>query len=147
MIDNIYDYIILGAGPAGLQLGYLMQSTGWHYLILETGEGPGNFFRTFPRHRKLISINKRHTGYADPELRLRMDWNSLLSDDPRLLFPNSSASYFPRAEDMVRYLESYSATFSLNVRYATHVDRVARPHLFELSTADGETYRCRRLIV
>jgi thioredoxin reductase len=147
MYNHIYDYIILGAGPAGLQLGYLMHSTGWDYLILEAGEGPGNFFRTFPRHRKLISINKRHTGYQDPELRLRMDWNSLLSDDPRLLFPNYSASFFPRAEDLVRYLETYSATFSLNVRYATRVERVARPDVFELGTADGETYRCRRLIV
>ena len=147
MLDRVYDYIILGAGPAGLQLGYHMRSAGWDYLILEAGDGPGHFFRTFPRHRKLISINKRHTGYEDPELRLRMDWNSLLSDDPRLLFPNYSASYFPRAEDLVRYLESYATTFALNARYATRIDRVARPDLFELGTAGGETYRCRRLVL
>src|SRR5262249_27313103 len=144
---RVYDYIILGAGPAGLQLAYHMRSAGWDYLILEAGDGPGHFFRTFPRHRKLISINKRHTGYEDPELRLRMDWNSLLSDDPRLLFPNYSASFFPRAEDLVRYLESYATTFALNARYATRIDRVARADLFELGTSGGETYRCRRLVL
>src|SRR5262249_60938497 len=56
MVDRVYDYIILGAGPAGLQLGYHMRSAGWDYLILEAGDGPGHFFRTFPRPRKLTAI-------------------------------------------------------------------------------------------
>src|SRR5215204_6280386 len=80
------DYLVIGAGPAGLQLGYFLERAGRDYLILEAGTTPGTFFRTFPRHRKLISINKPHTGEADPERNLRMDWNSLLSDDPDLLF-------------------------------------------------------------
>ena len=60
MKEKVFDYVIVGAGPAGLQLGYFMQQAGWSYLIVEAGNGPGQFFRTFPRHRKLISINKRH---------------------------------------------------------------------------------------
>ncbi len=147
MRRRTYDYIILGAGPAGLQMGYFMQRSGWDYLILEGADGPGDFFRMFPRHRTLISINKRHTGFDDAELRLRMDWNSLISDDLRMLFPNYSAKFFPRADDMVKYLEDFVTNFSLNVEYSARVDQIDRPDQFTLRTVDGEEYRCRRLIV
>ena len=96
------DYLVIGAGPAGLQLDYFLQQAGRDYLILEAGDAPGTFFRTFPRHRSLISVNKPHTGESDPERNLRMDWNLLPSDDPRLLFTNYSERYFPAADDLVR---------------------------------------------
>jgi hypothetical protein len=63
-------------------------------VILEAGESAGTFFKRFPRHRQLISNNKVFTGYQDPEVNLRFDWNSLLSDDPGL---RSSGSRRKRA--------------------------------------------------
>ncbi len=91
------DCLVIGAGPAGLQLGSFLKRAGRDYLILEAGRAPGTFFGRFPRHRRLISINKPHTGWDDPELNLRMDWNSLLSDDPRLLFTRYTGRYLPDA--------------------------------------------------
>ena len=89
MSENIkpleVEYLVIGAGPAGLQLGYFLDRAKRNYLILEAN-APGHFFTTFPRHRKLISNNKVHTGFDDLELNLRWDWNSLLADDQRLLF-------------------------------------------------------------
>ncbi len=41
---NHHDYIILGAGPAGLQMGYFMEQAGHDYLILEGKDGAGSFF-------------------------------------------------------------------------------------------------------
>src|SRR5262245_53420749 len=111
------EYLIVGAGPAGLQLGHHLQRAGRDYAILEAGPVPGGFFRTFPRHRQLISINKPHTGSDDPEFNLRTDWNSLLSDDPELLFTRYTERYFPDADDMVCYLEDYAATLQLNIKY------------------------------
>ena len=50
----------------------------------------GSFFSTYPRHDKLISLNKRHTGQKNKEFNLRHDWNSLLSDDESLLMKHYS---------------------------------------------------------
>src|SRR6266480_3395521 len=93
-ISTDYDYLIIGAGPGGLQLGYFLQKAQRSYLILEANSGPGSFFKSFPRHRMLISTNKVYTGFDDPELNLRFDWNSLLSDSEELLFKNFSKRYF-----------------------------------------------------
>src|SRR5437773_7666947 len=97
-------YVILGAGPGGLQLGYFLAQAGHDYVILEAADGPGAFFETFPRHRRLLSINKVHTGYDDPEMNLRWDWNSLLGDGGGPLFKDVSRSYFPNADELREYL-------------------------------------------
>ncbi|MFE7810832.1 FAD-dependent oxidoreductase [Streptomyces sp. NPDC057433] len=143
-----HDYLIIGAGPAGLQLAAFLERDGADYVVLERGSGPGTFFTRFPRHRTLISINKVHTGYEDPELRLRMDWNSLLSDDAELLFTRYSRRYFPAADDMVRYLADFAERTGVRARYGTAVERVSRDAGgFTVTDAAGETWRARRVVV
>src|SRR5436853_6120308 len=79
-----HDYLIIGAGPAGIQLGYFFAKSGKDYLILEAADSAGAFFEKYPRHRKLLSINKIYTGYQNRDVQLRYDWNSLLCEDERL---------------------------------------------------------------
>jgi thioredoxin reductase len=142
------EYLIVGAGPAGLQLAHHLQRAGRDYAILEAGSAPAGFFRTFPRHRKLISINKPHTGSDDPELNLRMDWNSLLSDDPSLLFTRYTERYFPDADDLVRYLEDYADRLQLRIVYGTRVISVTRADGgFAVLDEHGGTHRAQRVIV
>jgi thioredoxin reductase len=143
-----YDYLIIGAGPAGLQLAAMLERGGRDYAVLERGSGPGTFFTRFPRHRQLISINKVHTGYDDPELRMRMDWNSLLSDDPDLLFTRYSERYFPDADDLLRYLADYADATGVKVYYDTEVTRIARgTNGFNVTDHTGQTWAARRLVV
>jgi thioredoxin reductase len=142
------EYLIVGAGPAGLQLGHHLQQAGRDYAILEAGPSPGGFFRTFPRHRRLISINKPHTGWDDPELNLRMDWNSLLSEDPRLLFTRYTERYLPHADDMVRYLADYARGTGLRIAFDTRVRTVARQDGGFLVTDErGGSHRAACVIV
>ncbi|HEX4953887.1 MAG TPA: NAD(P)-binding domain-containing protein [Thermoanaerobaculia bacterium] len=142
------DTLIIGAGPAGLQLGYYLSRSSRSYLILEEGYGPGMFFRTFPRHRTLISINKVYTGYEDPEINQRWDWNSLLCDDPDLVFKAYSQEYFPSADDLVRYLGDFASRWQIAVRYRTRVERVSRDDQgFLVRAADGSWFRGDRLVV
>ncbi|WP_320784240.1 NAD(P)-binding domain-containing protein [Streptomyces sp. CRN 30] len=142
-----HDYLIIGAGPAGLQLAASLERDGADYVVLERGSGPGAFFERFPRHRQLISTNKVHTGYDDPELRLRMDWNSLLSDDPELLFTRYSPRYFPPADDMVRYLRDFADRTGVRARYGTAVERVTRDaDGFTVTDGAGGTWRARNVV-
>ena len=141
-------YLIIGAGPAGLQLAYFLARAGRDYLVLEAGDSPGTFFRTFPRHRRLISINKPHTGWQDPELRLRMDWNSLLSDDPQLLFTRYTEDYFPAADDMVRYLADFAAASQLRIDYGARVVSVDRAEgRFRVSDSKGRVHEADCVVV
>ena len=140
------EYVVIGAGPAGLQLAYYLQRAGRDYVVLEAGPTPGTFFRTFPRHRRMISINKPHTGWHDPEKDLRVDWNSLLSDDPALRFTRYTGRYFPHADDYLRYLGDYAR--GLNVRYGHRVDSVDRVGAgFDVRCQSGETFRADRVVV
>lgn len=146
-----YEYLVLGAGPAGLQMGHHLSRAGHSYLILEAGDSPGTFFKKYPRHRTLAAKNKVHTGSEDPEIRLRFDECSLLDedDDGSFRFSEVSRSYFPSADEMVSYLRGYAERHRLNVRCETRILRVERTGtgLFRLTSAAGSVFSCRRLIV
>lgn len=143
-----YDYLIVGGGPAGLQLGYHLKNAGKDYLILEAGEQPGTFFKTFPRHRKLISINKVHTGYDDPEINLRWDWNSILTEphEPHR-FSQYSKTYFPDADILPRYLVDYAEKYSLSIRAGAKVVEVRRDGRFEVVLEQGQVLSANVLVV
>ena len=138
---------MIGAGPAGLQLAYFLERAGHDYVVLEAGEAAGTFFETYPRHRRMISINKPHTGWHDPEKDLRVDWNSLLHDDPDLRFTRYTDRYFPDADDYLRYLADFAR--GLNIRYGSRVGRVERDASegFRLHCDTGDIVAARRVVV
>lgn len=140
-------YVIVGAGPGGLQLSYFLQRAGADYLTLERDAVPGCFFRSYPRHRRLISLNKVHTRGDDPEIRLRWDWNSLLSDSPELLFPRYTDDYFPHADVMSGYLADFRRAHDLNVRFAAGVDRIDKVDGEFLIHAGERLFRAECLIM
>ena len=72
------DYLVIGAGPGGLQAAHFLAHAGHSYVVVEAAPSAASFFETFPRFRGLISINKVNTGMAHPDFNLRHDWNSLL---------------------------------------------------------------------
>lgn len=141
-------FLVLGAGPAGLQLGCFLQAAGADYAVLEREDGPGGFFRRYPRHRRLISLNKVHTLEHDPEIRLRWDWNSLLSPASEPMFADYSTEWFPHADRMVAYLRDYQKAHVPGVRFGTDVERVTRHEgRFRLDAADGRVFSCDCLVV
>jgi glycine/D-amino acid oxidase-like deaminating enzyme len=95
----------------------------------------------------MISINKPHTGWHDAEKDLRVDWNSLLCDDPAVRFTRYTGRYFPHADDYVRYLNDFA--HGLNIRYGRRVTRVGRVLTggFVVTCGNGETFEAERVIV
>ena len=119
------DYLVIGAGPAGIQLAYFLDRANQSYLVLEANDRPGVFFEQYPRHEKLLSINKVYTGYEDRLTKLRYDWNSLFCDDD-FAFTQYTKEYFPIGKDYARYLNDFAARFGLNIQYETRVENVTR---------------------
>jgi thioredoxin reductase len=144
---NFFDYIIVGAGPAGLQLAYYLQKNMLAYIVLEKSNVPGSFFKQFPRHRRLISINKVYTGFNDYEINLRWDWNSLLSDNHNLLFKKYSKEYFPNADNLVDYLYDYADLHALNIKFNIEVINIEKNNYFTVTDQYGQRYTSYCVII
>lgn len=142
-------YLIVGAGPAGLQMAYFLQRSGREYVVLEKEHTAGAFFATQPVHRKLLSINKKYNYFTEEEFNWRHDWNSLLSDDSDMRFTKYSDDLFPHADDIYQYLQDFSAHFALNVRYNCAVKHITRnqDQEFVVTTEHGDHYRCKVLLM
>ena len=155
MTERVYDYLIVGAGPGGIQLGYFFEKAGHDYLILERANEAGSFFRKFPRHRKLISINKKYLGQLEErenvdcaEVALRYDWNSLLCDDPEFRFTKYTDDYFPDADLYVDYLNDFVKKYRVKIDYGVEVRKISKINdIFQLVCGNNKVYRCKRLIM
>lgn len=150
-----HDYCIVGAGPSGLQLGYFFKTSGRDYIIFERSNRSGSFFELYPRHRKLISLNKRNTGKANKEFNLRHDWNSLISHDDDLLVTKYSNVVFPNADVLLTYLDDFRRKLDINVQFNTNIKNIrtvvnmSAPdgHVFNMDDQIGQTYTCRNLVL
>lgn len=149
-IIHHHDYCVLGAGPAGLQMGYFLSQSRRDYIILERNSAPGSFFQKYPRHRKLISINKIYTGRWNREFNLRHDWNSLLSHRPDLLFQRFSQDLYPEADAFLRYLSVFEKELGLQVKYNTDIGSIRALQFggsghkgYILTDQHGVDYKCR----
>lgn len=142
--------IIVGAGPAGIQLAYFFEKAGLDYVILERSKVVASFFDKYPLSSKLISINKRHTGSDDPDFNLRHDWNSLLSEDgPK--FTDYSKEFYPDRKDLVRYMNDFAAKYKMKIKYEHAVDKIRKVdggYVLSVVEPGGKwVYKCERLIV
>lgn len=102
----------------------------------------------YPRHRKLISINKVNTGRQNYEFNLRHDWNSLLSDKPNLLFKRASGEFYPPADSVVLYLKIFEKELGLNVSYGVDIGRISAVQSqagrrYILTDQHASEYTCR----
>lgn len=153
MEKEFHENIILGAGPAGLQLGYFFQKEGVPHIILEKNSMAGSFFDVFPHSGELISINKKYTGSDNLEFNLRHDWNSLLTDDENgLLFTNYSDAFYPKKEDMVRYLGDFAIKYCPSILYNIRVFSIFKSsddqyNLYCMDENRQRHFVCKKLIV
>ncbi|EDV20869.1 uncharacterized protein TRIADDRAFT_31061 [Trichoplax adhaerens] len=147
-----HDYCVVGSGPGGLQIAYYLESAGRDYVVFEKNDISGSFFTVYPRHRKLISVNKLHTGHSNSEFNLRHDWNSLLSKNQSFLMSQYSREYYPNADKLVEYLNDYAEQFKLKIRYDTDILTITRDSedsnaKFKMMDSNDNTYICKVAII
>ena len=144
---TFFDNIILGCGPAGLQLGYFFKQHNQNYIILEKNNQPASFFTKYPHSKELISINKKYTGHKNKEFNLRHDWNSLLNNH-ELQMTDFSDNFYPSRDELTNYLEAFVNKYQLNIHYNTHIIHIIKQdNLFTLTDNKNNTWTCNNLII
>jgi putative flavoprotein involved in K+ transport len=101
-----YEVAVIGAGQAGLALGYHLARQDRRFVLLDRGDAIGSAWRN--RWDSLTLFTSRR-------------YDSL----PGLPFPGDPDGY-PSRDEVVAYLERYAATFGLPVELDSHVRSVSR---------------------
>src|SRR5438876_4944243 len=102
-----FDTIVIGAGQAGLSVGYYLKKQGRPFVILDANERIGGSWRTRTWSSLRLFTPARYDGL------------------PGWPFPAPGWSY-PTARETADYLEAYAARFDLPIRTETPVSRLAR---------------------
>ena len=113
------DVVVIGAGQAGLAVGYYLRRTGLSFVILDAQERPGGAWTQTWDGLRLFSPARS-------------------SSLPGWLMPESADAY-PTRDEAVAYLAAYERRYDLPVRRPVRVDGVHRePDGFRLETTAGD---------
>src|SRR5512132_4356141 len=101
--DTSFEVVVVGAGQAGLAMGYFLKRQGRHFLIVEAGS-IGSAWRE--RWESLTLFTPRR-------------YSAL----PGLPFPGDPDGY-PARDEVIAYLERYAETFELPIELNTEVKKL-----------------------
>jgi putative flavoprotein involved in K+ transport len=123
----LYDTIVIGAGQAGLAVGYHLQRAGLRFVILEAGAQPGG---SWPSYYDSLTLNTPARYSALPGLALRGD-----------------PEHYPVRDELAAYLREYAAFFGMPIVPSTHVRQVERVDgRFHVLAGDRTIYAARTLV-
>jgi putative flavoprotein involved in K+ transport len=123
-----FEVVVIGAGQAGLTMGYFLAQQGRHFLIVDGAPSIGAAWRA--------------------------RWDSLTLFTPRRYdalpgreFPGDPDGY-PGRDEVIEYLESYAKAFELPVALGNGVRSVSRTgELFVLELDDGSSIEADQVVV
>ncbi len=119
--ETMLDVIVIGAGQAGLSIGYFLQKGSYDFVILDGEKRIGESWRK--RYDSLILFTPR--SYSSlPGMKLE-----------------GSENGFPTKDEIADYLEMYANQFSLPVQLETTVHKVQKTNgTFQVSTNKGVVF-------
>jgi putative flavoprotein involved in K+ transport len=124
---EIFNTIVIGAGQAGLTIGYYLSRYGLQNIILDANDRIGDSWRS--------------------------RWDSLRLFTPAILnglagmpFP-APDYYFPTKDEMADYLASYASRFNLNVRNGIKVENLSRDGDHYCVRAGDQQFKAKNVVV
>jgi putative flavoprotein involved in K+ transport len=123
----IYDVIVIGAGQAGLSMGYYLKKGNSSFLILDNNERIGDVWRK--RYDSLVLFTPR-------------SFSSLhgltLEGDP---------NRFPTKNEIADYLERYANTFDLPIKFNTEVKRITKHDKTFMIHTQNSILKAKKVVV
>jgi putative flavoprotein involved in K+ transport len=118
MLRTDTDVVVIGAGQAGLAMGYFLKKQGSDFVIVDAAAEVGHVWRSRWDSLRLFTPG---------------EFDAL----PGLPFPARAGTH-PTKDDVADYLQEYARTFALPVRLDTRVTRVHRlDDRFVVETSTG----------
>lgn len=126
-MTDLLDLVVIGAGQAGLAMGYQLAQRGQRFLIVDAAAEIGEAWR--------------------------LRWDSLrlftpaqYDNLPGMPFPAAKDTY-PGKNDVVDYLQAYATHFQLPVRLGVSVTSLIRSHGVYVMKAGGEALEAKQVVV
>lgn len=145
-----YPVVIVGSGPGGLQIAYLLRRRGIEAAHLSADPAPGGMFRSLPLFDRLLSWSKP----APPEPGRGVewaDWNLLVADPAHRVSPRmwmADDALFPTRSEMVETLMAFADRAGLMIRHGCRWLATGRDPdgTYILETSEG-TYRTGMVVM
>jgi putative flavoprotein involved in K+ transport len=118
---------VIGAGQAGLAMGYYLAQQGRRFLILDRGDSVASAWRE--RWESLTLFTPRR-------------YSAL----PGLLFPGDPDGY-PTRDEVIEYLERYAEEFGLPIEFNRDVRRLSRQRERFRLAIDGRTITTDQVVI
>ncbi len=126
-MDKNVDILVIGAGQAGLAMGYYLKQSDFNFMLLDSSARIGDAWRN--RYDSLILFSPRNYSCL-PGLSL--------SGDPE---------GYPPKDELANYLETYAHTFSIPVGLNTEVKSLEKMgERFKAITPNGE-YSADKIVI
>ena len=122
-----YEVVVIGAGQAGLAMGYYLARQGRRFIISERGDSIAPAWRE--RWDSLTLFTPRR-------------YSSL----PGLPFPGDPDGY-PTRDEVIAYLERYAETFELPIGFNSNVLRLSSEDGHFVLDVDGRTITADQVVV
>ncbi|HEX3304172.1 MAG TPA: NAD(P)/FAD-dependent oxidoreductase [Thermomicrobiales bacterium] len=128
MATNVLDVLVIGAGQAGLALGYQLKQTGQTFLLVDRYDRIGESWR---RRFDSLTLFTPRSYSALPGLPVSGD-------------PNG----YPTKDEIAAYLETYARHFDLPVALGTGIARLEQTgDLFRATTNAGTVLTARSVVL
>ena len=122
-----YEVVVIGAGQAGLTMGYHLAEQGRRFVVLERSDSVASAWRE--RWESLTLFTPRR-------------YSAL----PGLPFPGDPDGY-PTRDEVIEYLGRYAKTFELPIEFNSDVRRLAREDGRFVLEVDGRTITVDQVVV
>jgi putative flavoprotein involved in K+ transport len=122
-----FEVVVIGAGQAGLTMGYHLAQQGRRFVVLERSDSVASAWRG--RWESLALFTPRR-------------YSAL----PGLPFPGDPDGY-PTRDEVIEYLGRYAKTFELPIEFKSNVRRLAREGGRFVLEVDGRTITAEQVVV